>query len=206
MLVLLVVGIAILIVILKDSRDHIRAQDAKTAVLLSTVRAATPTAREVPSLLHEARPAVRGVRRAIGPIRQATDATATATERLPNLIHVTETVAQVALPTLTSLGRVAYTVLYRNRLATALDSTNALLAEIRSDDLVPDAARAAHQTPGLIRRLLRLQLVTLRIQKRSLRTQLTTLDIQRQALVSIKSIDRKTGGTVPSQGPPVPAP
>jgi hypothetical protein len=160
MLVLLVVGIAILIVILKDSRDHIRAQDAKTAVLLSKLRAATPTAREVPSLLHEARPAVRGVTRAIGPIQQATDATATATERLPALINVTETVAQVALPTLRSLGRVdlarilaaggavAETTLYRNRLASALDSTNAVLAEIRSDDLVPAAARAAHERPA----------------------------------------------------------
>jgi hypothetical protein len=52
---------------------------------------------------------------------------------------------------------------------------------------------------------LRVQLVTLRTQRRSLATQLITLDVQRQALVSIKSIDRKTGGTVPAQGAPVPA-
>src|SRR4051794_30939587 len=71
MLILLVVGIGMLIVILKDSRDHIRAQDAKTAVLLSKVQAAEPAARQVPPLIADAGPAVRSVGRAIGPVRKA---------------------------------------------------------------------------------------------------------------------------------------
>jgi hypothetical protein len=49
LLVAMVVGIAMLVVILKDSRDHIRAQDRKTAVLLQKVQAAQPTAEQVPS-------------------------------------------------------------------------------------------------------------------------------------------------------------
>jgi hypothetical protein len=44
------------------------------------------------------------------------------------------------------------------------------------------------------------------MQRRSLRTQLATLAIQREALRHIESIDRKTGGTVPAQGTPVPQP
>jgi hypothetical protein len=218
MLVLLVVGIGILIAILQDSRDHIRAQDAKTAVLLSKIRAATPAARQVPPLIGEARPVVRSLGRAIGPLRKATSATATATERLPALVSVTQTLARLGVPVLSDLGRVdlarvllaggtvADALLYRDRLTSALDSTNRLLAEVRAQNLVTLSARAARETPALMRRLLRVQLATLASQRTSLRTQLTTLEIQRQALVSIKSIDRKTGGTVPSQGPPVPAP
>jgi hypothetical protein len=57
-----------------------------------------------------------------------------------------------------------------------------------------------------MRRLLRIQLATLESQRISLRTQLATLGIQQQALVSLKSIDRKTGGTVPPPGAPVPVP
>jgi hypothetical protein len=186
MLVLLVAGIGALIVILKDSRDHIRAQDAKTAVLLAKVRSATPTARQVPSLIAEARPVVRSFGRAVGPVRRAIGATAAATARLPALVRVSEALARVAFPT--------------------LDSTNQLLAEVRAQNLVPLSARAARETPALMRRLLRIQLATLESQRISLRTQLATLGIQQQALVSLKSIDRKTGGTVPPPGAPVPVP
>jgi hypothetical protein len=62
------------------------------------------------------------------------------------------------------------------------------------------------ETPPLIRELLRLQLASLSTQRRSLRVQRTTLAIQREALRHIESIDRKTGGTVPTQGAPVPTP
>jgi hypothetical protein len=91
-------------------------------------------------------------------------------------------------------------------LARVLTAASDLFDRVRADDLVGASARAARTTPKLMRRLLRLQLTTLRIQRRSLTAQLETLDIQRQALVSIKSIDRKTGGTVPPSGPPVPSP
>jgi hypothetical protein len=218
MLVLLVVGIATLIVILKDSRDHIRAQDAKTAVLLAKVQAATPTARQVGPLIGEARPVIRSVGRSVRPLRRAVAATAEATERVPELVRAAATLARLALPVLADLGGVnlertlnagasiADAVLRHDRLTTALDSTNRLLAEVRAQNLIAASARAARETPALIRRLLRIQIATLKSQRASLRTQLATLDIQRQALISIQSIDRKTGGTVPPQGPPVPAP
>jgi hypothetical protein len=182
LLVAMVVGIAMLIVILKDSRDHIRAQDHKTAVLLEKLRAAQPTAQQVPALLAQARPAVRDLARSVGPALHAIDGTAAATERLPVLVRVTEALAQAGFP---------------------------VLSELRAADLgrqLQATTRATQEAPPLIRRLLDLQTTTLRIQRRSLRTQLTTLDIQRQALTHIESIDRKTGGTVPAQGVPVPTP
>jgi hypothetical protein len=178
-LILLVVGIAMLVVILKDSRDHIRAQDAKTAVLLEKLRAAGPTAS---AALSEARPVVRTLSRSVGPIRSAVSATASATERLPALVQVTETLAEAAFPV---LGNLEQADLAR------------LLAEVRAEGLIPSSARAARETPRLLRRSARLQLASLETQRATLRTLLTSLDIQRQTLESVKSIDRKTGGTVP---------
>jgi hypothetical protein len=84
-----------------------------------------------------------------------------------------------------------------------------VLDDLRAADLasvLPQTRRAVEEAPPLIRRLLDVQLETLSVQKRSLRAQLTTLAIQRQALKHIESIDRKTGGTVPAQGAPIPQP
>jgi hypothetical protein len=92
-------------------------------------------------------------------------------------------------------------VLYRDRLARALDATNALLAQVRDTNLIEVTARAGRTAPRQMRRLLRIQLATLRTQKRSLDTQLATLTVQRQALVHIESIDRKTGGPAPPTVP-----
>jgi hypothetical protein len=163
LLVLMVVGIAMLVVILKDSRDHIRAQDKKTAVLLQKVQAAEPTAEQVPGLLDQARPVVRRLGRAVGPVQEAIASTAEATERLPMLVA--------------ELARV-----------------------------LPETRAAVQETPPLIRQLLHVQLVTLDVQRQALRVQLETLSTQREALRHIESIDRKTGGTVPTQGAPVPQP
>jgi hypothetical protein len=199
MLLLLVIGIATLVVILKDSRDHIRAQDAKTAVLLEKVRAAQPTASQVSPLISEARPVVRRIGKAVGPLSQSGSAIATAVERLPRVARAVQAIAEAVVPATAPLVE-------RDRLVRALDSTNELLAAVRAQDLVSVSARAARETPDLMRRLLHVQQLTLETQKRSLEAQLATLDIQRQALVHIQSIDRKTGGTVPAQGTPVPAP
>src|SRR3954462_4295656 len=97
LLVLMLVGIAMLVVILKDSRDHIKAQDKKTAVLLQKVQAAQPTAEQVPALLDQARPVVRSLGRAIGPVRRAIRSTSIATERLPTLVRAADAIARIAI-------------------------------------------------------------------------------------------------------------
>src|SRR3954469_10627954 len=182
LLVLMVVGIGMLVTILQDSRDHIRAQDKKTAILLQKVQAAQPTASKVPGLLDQARPVVRKLGRAAGPVRRAIASTASATERLPALIRVTQALAREGFP---------------------------VLDDLRAADLagvLPETRRAVEEAPPLIRRVLSVQIETLDVQKRALQVQRTTLRIQREALRHIESIDRKTGGTVPAQGAPVPQP
>jgi hypothetical protein len=194
LLVLLVAGIAIQIAILQDSRDHIEAQDAKAALLLRQSREATPAAQEAVPLIRDARPLVRKLRSAIGPLLGSGSSLAAATARLPTLVRTVQLLATAALPVLAE----------RDRLVRALDATTDLIAEIRDENLIEVSATAARKAPRLMRRLLRIQLVTLETQKRSLETQLKTLDIQRQALVHIESIDRKTGGTLPPAGAPAP--
>jgi hypothetical protein len=145
-------------------------------------------------------------------------ATAEAAKRLPGLIRTTEGLARLSVPVLSSLGQVnlarillaggtvADALLYRDRFSRAIDETNHLLAEVRDENLIPVAADAARETPSLIRRLLRIQLKTLKTQRASLGSQRRTLEIQREALVHIESIDRKTGGPLPPPGTPVTPP
>jgi hypothetical protein len=103
------------------------------------------------------------------------------------------------------------TLLYRARLARALDATNALLEQVRSTDLVATAARSTRLAPVAVRRLrrlLRVQRDTLRVQRKTLRVQRNSRDIQARtltvqidALQHIESIDRKTGGQLPPATP-----
>jgi hypothetical protein len=201
LLVLMVVGIAIQIAILQDSRDHIQAQDKKTAVLLRRAEAAAPAAQQAVPLIRDARPLVRKLRRAIRGLSGSGTSIESATSRLPAIARAVQALAEFALPALDAAATVSGQVLHRDRLARALDATNELLAEVRSTDLVDISARAGREAPRLMRRLIKIQVATLRIQKRSLGTQLQTLGIQREALVHIKSIDRKTGGPVPAPVP-----
>jgi hypothetical protein len=205
LLVLMVAGIATQVVILQDSRNHIRAQDAKLALALSTAREAAPearqAARDVLPLLDDARPVIRKVSRAIGPLAQSGDELAIATENLPRLIRTSQALATVVLPVLDRLSILADAALYRARLVHALDSTNEMLDRVRSEDLIRLSARAAREAPHIVRlqrRTVRVQLASLKTQRDQLRAQLETLAIQREALVHIRSIDRKSGPPPPA--------
>jgi hypothetical protein len=197
LLVLLVAGIAIQIAILQDSREHIRAQDAKTAILLAKVRAAEPATSEAAQagvpLLEAARPVVGKVSRAIGPLTRSGDQIAFAIRRLPALTQTTEALAALALPLMGDLRRADLT--------RAIADTDELIRQVRANDLVEVAAQAGRETPRLMQQLLEVQLTTLKVQRRSLKTQLASLDVQRQTLQHAESIDRKTGGSLPAAAP-----
>jgi hypothetical protein len=201
LLLLLVVGIAIQIAILQESRDHIQAQDKKAALLLRRAEAAAPAAQQAVPLIRDARPLVRRLRRAIAGLSGSGTSIESATARLPAIARAVQALAEFALPALSTANTVGSELLHRNRLVRAIDATNSLLAELRATDLVEISARAGRQAPRLMRRLVRIQIATLRVQKRSLTTQLKTLGVQREALVHIRSIDRKTGGPVPAPVP-----
>lgn len=107
LLVLLVAGIGVQIAILKDSRDHIRAQDVKTAVLLDKVRSLDPAARRLAPVVKQVGPLVRRVNGAIDPLTNAGHRLVTATEDLPSLVRAGLKLTDVSLPALTDLREAA---------------------------------------------------------------------------------------------------
>jgi hypothetical protein len=147
-------------------------------------------------LLRAARPLAGKVSRAIGPLTRSGGSVALAVRQLPTLTRTVGVLTAVALPLFADVRRAD--------LARAIDDTEALIAQVRADDLVALAARAGREAPPLLRRVLRVQLETLAVQRESLRAQLASLDVQRESLTHIRSIDRKTGGTLPA-GAPAPA-
>jgi hypothetical protein len=197
MLVLLVIGIALQLAVLKDSQKHIQAQDAKITELLAKTRAAEPFARDAVPLLREGAPLVRRARRAIGPLSRATGDVAAATERLPVLVRAGLALTDTALPVLRDIGRSDLAHVLGHAHVT-LDAAGAMLAQLRAEDLIRLSAQAAREAPEFQRRLLRIQLATLATQRESVAVQRTTLEVQRQALTHIESIDRKTGGQLPA--------
>jgi hypothetical protein len=220
LIAVLVTLIALQLAVLTDSREHIRSQDAKITRLYDAARPAledaAPAARK---LLRDARPVVRQagpfvheLRHGLRTLRASGPSLADAASAVPPLLHATTALADGALPLVRGLDAaglpgvvgdadaVLGSLLYRGRLVRVLDATDAVLAEIQSQNLIARAAR----TPRLIRRLLRIQRTTLRVQTRTLRVQQeslavqrTTRDYGRRAAEAAESIDRKTGGQVP---------
>jgi hypothetical protein len=220
--------IALLLVVLTDSRNHIRSQDAKITALYEAAKPAVegarplarrlgPLLRDAPPVLRQAAPVVRSLRRGLRSLRGTGPSLADAATAVPPLLNATVALADGTLPLVHGLAAadlprvvgdadavlgdadaVLGSLLYRDRLVRVLDATDSALAELRSHDLIARAAR----TPGLIRQLLKVQRATLRTQKASLAVQLTTRDYARRAAEAAESIDRKLGG---QQVPPAPA-
>jgi hypothetical protein len=94
----------------------------------------------------------------------------------------------------------------QDRLIKLIDASLGALSEIADRDLLaradvalrnaPVALDALRRTVTLQRDLLRVQRGTFELQAQALAVQRQSLDIQRESLVHIRSLDRKTGGTV----------
>lgn len=181
--------------VLKDSQRHIAAQDRKITRLMRGARPviddAKPVVGDIGDLVDAAAPVVRSARPFVAALRELD----------PVGIGATLSVA----------GRLAGRLAEGDRLVRAVDESTALLDALGQAGFVERTLRAADRVPymaDVLRRTLRVQLATLRVQRdtrrlqsRSLRVQLTTLAIQREALRHIRSIDRKTGGQVPPASP-----
>jgi hypothetical protein len=203
LMALLVTLLALQLAVLTDSRKHIKAQDAKITKLYE---AAQPALDDAEPLVRQAGPFVEDLRAGLRSLRGSGPELAAAVDAVPPLLRATVAIADETLPLVRGLSGadVAHVVGHAH---TTLDSAEAMLTQVRAQNLIEDAARSARLTPEIVRlqqRLLRVQLATLRTQRRSRRIQAETLEVQRQALVAIESIDRKTGGPVPAPTPPVP--
>jgi hypothetical protein len=209
----IVVLLAFQLAVLTDSRKHIVAQDAKIARLYDAARPvvdqAEPLAREAKPLLRQAGPFVGHLRRALGTLDRYGPDLGQAATAVPPLLRATEALADGALPLVRGLDaaglpRVAASadavlgsLLEGGRLVGVLDATGQILARVRAEDLISRSAHAARVTPRRMRRLVRIQRRTLRVQLQSRDIQAQTLAEMRRAVAAVESIDRKTGGRFP---------
>jgi hypothetical protein len=190
--------------ILADSREHIVAQDRKINRLLKgtgpVLDEAEPLAADARRLVRRADPVLRDAR----PVLRAT-------------APLVRDLRAEMVPLLRSLRGVDL-----RPAARLVDQGNELIDALRASEAIPRTLRAADLVPeitGLLRGTFAVQRDTLRVQRRTFRVNRQSRDLQRQALlvlqrslavqeealVHVRSIDRKTGGTAPGTGAPVPA-
>jgi ABC-type transporter Mla subunit MlaD len=200
-LVLQAGGIFAQLVVLSDSNDRIHAQDAKIADLR---RDAAPVLDAVRPLAEELRPLVREARALRRPATRTLEDLAAAAEAAPPALRAARVLVGRSLPVVDALRH------FLPGASALVPELRALLPELRA--LLPRAARFLGETErrALLRRagqaitatldLEALQRRSLRLQERQLGVLGETLTIQREALVHIRSLDRKTGGQLPADG------
>jgi hypothetical protein len=217
LMVALTILMALLLVELKDSGEHIESQDRKVSAVYQAarplVREAAPAAEQAAPLIEEARPVIRrlgplarSARETLEPLEPAAPALVAAIRRLGPLSSAGLRLTAVAVPVLEQLNAadvaaslatvrdLAGRLSEGDRLVSVVDETRSLLAEIRDRSLPTKAERSSRR----LAEILEIQRTTLAVQRRALRVQRRTKAIQSEALVHIESIDRKTGGTVPA--------
>jgi hypothetical protein len=218
---LLLLAVTVLLVaqlsILADSREHIVAQDRKINRLLKgagpVLDEAEPLADEARGLVREARPLVRDAR----PL--ARDARPLLREARPLVREARPFLRDLhasMVPLLRELRTIEVQPLIRlvdqsNEVIDALRASEAIPRTLRAADVVPEMARLLAATLGVQQETLRVQRSSFRVnrqnrdvQRQALAILQRSLAVQEEALVHVRSIDRKTGGTAPEARPPAP--
>lgn len=184
--------------ILADSREHIVAQDRK---INRIVKGTDPVLNEVEPVAEDARALLRQL-------------TPLARETRP-LVREARPLAGEALAVLREFdtGRLFEFVDIGTDLAKGLRDSAFIPRTLLAADLVPVIKGILAETREIQRstlstqvRSLRTQRSSRRVQKRTLAILTRSLAVQEQALVHVRSIDRKTGGPAPTAAPAVPAP
>jgi len=222
--VLMLAMVALLVAqlaILKDSREHIQAQDHKIATLQGDAQQALRDARPA---IEEAEPLLRRARRLLTPAGESFETLTGAAETIPRLAIGARLLLTESIPLIQALnagdapaaihatGHLARALTENDRAVRAIDTSIHMLDELERTRLIPRASDAIPRFEELLVGLLHVQKRTLRVQIRSFRTQSRqlrvqfqtlavqreTLNVQREALDRIRSIDRKTGPPPPA--------
>ena len=188
----MVVLLVMQLVVLRDSREHIVAQDRKVNRLLKGTDPA----------LDELRPVLRALGPALDDARPALDDLGPALESLPPALDELRPAAAEARRTLREapplVGELLPLADLGTQLIRGLRDSEFVPRTLRAADLVPEMAGILHATLDVQRQTLSVQRETLAIQRASLRAQRRSLRVQEESLVHIRSIDRKTGGPAPA--------
>jgi hypothetical protein len=179
--VLLAAQIVLLVMqlgVLRNSHAHIVAQDAKARELLDTTR---PVARDAGPLIKDARGLVKPIKQQGGQIVRATDV-------LPGLALAARQLISDSAPLIDAANRLVSEALRRDVISTA---------ERTAAD-VDKSVRIQQETLEIQRRAISVQERTLRAQLEGLRIQREGVAVARETLKHAESIDRKTGGPLPT--------
>jgi hypothetical protein len=222
-LLLTMIGLLILqLAVLKDSREHIQAQDHKIAQIQHQT---DPLIADAKPALAQAEPLLRRARRLLTPAGQSFETITTAADAVPRLVAGADLLLTEAIPLLQALnatdapralaevGVLADGLTANDRAVRAIDATNRVLAEIESNDLIPRTSRALPRFEDLLVEIVQIQRTTLHSQRLSLRTQrrqanltFESIRIQRELLDHTRSIDSKIPppATAPTATPVAP--
>jgi hypothetical protein len=213
-LLLTMVGLLIMqLAVLKDSREHIQAQDHKIAQIQHQT---DPLIAEAKPAVGQVEPLLRRARRLLTPAGESLDSLTAATDQVPRLAMGADLLLSESIPLIQSLnatdaprailatGRLAEALATGDRAVRMIDAANDTLGELQRTNLIPQTSEALPRFEGLLVELARIQKRTFRTQIKSLRTQRRQLDatleslaIQRETLDHTRSIDSKTGPSPP---------
>ncbi len=221
--VLLVTMVGLLVAqlaVLKDSREHIEAQDHKIATLQGEGEQALKDARPA---IEQVEPLLRRARGLLTPAGESFDSLTEAADTVPRLAAGADVLLSESIPLIQALnvsdapaaihatGHLARSLTENDRAVRAIDATNRVLASIEDEQLVPRSSRALTRFEELLGDIAQIQRRTLRTQKLSLRTQrrqvnltFESVRIQRELLEHTRSIDRKTPPLSPTAAPTTP--
>ena len=203
---LVLAGIATLLVmqlsVLRDSREHIVATDAKVTELEQRLN---PTLTEARPALRQAEPLLREARGLVEPIEETTTSVIAAADALPvalaagiDLIDQIEPLVNQIEPLVERAKPLASAALTLVQRATPVfDSVAPVVRELDTAlDSIPHIEDLAVILTRIQRRSVRLLLRSLRTQQRTERLLFESIGIQRELLKHARSIDQKLGGTV----------
>jgi hypothetical protein len=200
LLVLLVLGgMATLLVmqlsVLRDSREHIVAQDAKITALQKRLEPALSEARPA---VREAEPLLREARGLVDPIEEATTSLTAAGDALPVALAAgIDLIEQLSPVVERADGLIRAIRPLVDRAVPLLGDFAPVVRELDSAlDRVPHFEELFVTLVQLQRRALRINVRSLRVQQRTMRVLFESIGIQRELLKHARSIDQKLGGTV----------
>jgi hypothetical protein len=193
---------------IRATRTHVQSADAKVTALLQLTKpaltATAPAVEKTQPLLTDLQPVIRTLGDSLPTIVGAGRTILPALDRLPAFVVEGQQLISAVFPALQALqasevpatfaaARNLVGQLQGPRLLEALDQAQWLIDRAVVLDLPDRAVRAAKR----VKRIVAIQVHTLEIQQQSLAVQRKSLQIQTQTLGHVRSLDNRTGGTLP---------
>jgi hypothetical protein len=208
LLVTMVVLLALTLGEIRTTRTHVAAADHKVTALLQLTKpaltATAPAVEKAQPLIADLQPVIRTLGDSLPTIVGTARGILPALDRLPAFVvegqqligavfPALQTLQDSELPATFAAARILLGQLQGPGLIDALAQAQSLVDRAVALDLPDRAVRAAKR----VKQILAIQVHTLDVQRQSLAVQRRSLKIQTQTLGHVRSLDNRTGGTLP---------